>query len=56
MKKLHYYDYKEDNFQFASNEDREAVFEAWDDDIVLYYDEFGRVFNEGGQYIADIIY
>ena len=56
MKKLNYYDYEEGIFEFASNEDKEAYFECWDNDIILYYDEFGRVFTEVNKYIADIIY
>lgn len=50
MKKIYYYDVK----SYASEADERACNEAWDKEIELNVDEFGRVWNEGGQYIADV--
>ena len=50
MKKLNYYDVKEYN----TEADKKACNEAWDKEIELYVDEIGRVWSEGGQYIADV--
>lgn len=52
MKKLEYWNVKE----YASEEDRRACEKAWDNEIELKADEFGRVFDETGIYIADIVY
>ena len=50
MKKLNYWDIK----SYASKEDEKACNKCWDDEIKLYVDDFGRVWNEGGVYIADV--
>lgn len=52
MKKLEYWNVKE----YASEEDRRACEKSWDNEIELKTDKFGRVFDEGGTYIADIVY
>ena len=48
MKKLNYWNVKE----YASKEDEEA----WDREIELKVDEYGRVFDEADRYIADVVY
>lgn len=52
MKKLEYWNIK----GYASEEDKRACEEAWEKEIELKADEFGRVFDEAGTYIADIVY
>ena len=52
MKKLEYWNVKE----YASEEDKKACEKAQDKEIELEADEFGRVFDEAGTYIADIVY
>lgn len=52
MKKLEYWNVKE----YASEEDRRACEKSWDREIELKADKFGRVFDEAGIYIADIVY
>lgn len=48
---LEYWDIK----LFASKEDENACEEYWGMEIELYVDEYGCVWNEGGQYIANVI-
>ena len=48
MKKLNIYKYKG-----VTEADNEAILKAIKKEIELTIDEVGRVFNEGGQYIAD---
>ena len=50
MKKLNCYDVKE----YKTEADKKACNEAWGKEIELYVDEIGRVWNERGQYIADV--
>ena len=52
MKTLNYWNVKE----YKTEEDRAACEKAWDNEIELNVDENGRVYNEGGQYIADVEY
>jgi hypothetical protein fuD12_05778 len=52
MKTLNYWNVKE----YKTEEDRAACEKAWDNEIELVVDEYGRVYNEGGQYIADVVY
>ena len=52
MKKLNYWNVKE----YKSEEDRKACEDAWDKEIELFVDENGRVFDEGGIYVADVEY
>ena len=52
MKKLNYWNVKE----YKSEEDRAACEKAGDNEIELVVDQYGRVYNEGGQYIADVEY
>ena len=52
MKTLNYWNVKE----YKTEEDRVAREKAWDNEIELLVDEYGRVYNEGGQYIADVEY
>ena len=52
MKTLNYWNVKE----YKTEEDKVACEKAWDNEIVLKIDEYGRVYNEGGQYIADVEY
>lgn len=51
MKKLNYYDVK----SYASEADEKACEKCWNKEIELNVDEYGRVFNEEGQYIADVV-
>lgn len=48
--------YIEENLEWQpiSDEDYFAIAEAVDNEIDMNVDEMGRVWNEGGQYIADI--
>lgn len=44
-----------DNLIPATEADEKAINEALVNDIELTIDEMNRVFNEGGQYIADLV-
>ncbi len=48
LKKLNIY-----NHTGATEQDNKAILEAVEAGIELTIDELGRVWNEGGQYIAD---
>ena len=48
MKKLNIFNYKG-----VTESDNRAILEAVDKEIELTVDELGRVYNEGGIYIAD---
>ena len=48
LKKLNIY-----NHTGATEADNKAILEAVDAGIELTIDELGRVYNEGGEYIAD---
>lgn len=52
MKTLNYWNVKE----YKTEEDKIACEKAWDNEIELVVDKYGRVYNEGGQYIADVEY
>ena len=52
MKKLNYYNAK----SFKSAEDERICNEMWDNEIELVVDEYGRVYDENGKYIADVEY
>lgn len=52
MKTLNYWNVKE----YKTEEDKIACEKAWNNEIELKIDEYGRVYNEGGQYIADVEY
>lgn len=52
MKKLNYWNVKE----YKTESDRKACEDAWDREIELKVDDYGRVFDEGGIYIADVEY
>lgn len=39
--------------QGITEQDNKVITEQWQQEIELFIDEFGRVYNEGGQYIAD---
>lgn len=54
MKKLSYVDYMNDEFDLVSQEDEKKCLECWNNGVELTVDDFGRVFNEAGVYIADI--
>jgi len=41
------------NYLGVTENDNKAILEAIDNEIELEIDEVGRVWNEGGQYIAD---
>ncbi|MFY9174034.1 MAG: hypothetical protein WAO24_01635 [Peptococcia bacterium] len=47
-KKLNIY-----NYLGVTENDNKAILEAIENEIELEIDEVGRVYNEGGQYIAD---
>lgn len=53
--KITYSMFMNDEFYFVSEEDKKVCFDSWDKEIELTADDFGRVFNEAGTYIADII-
>ena len=52
MKTLNYWNVKE----YKTEEDKTACEQAWDDEIELAIDENGKVYNEAGQYVADVEY
>ena len=52
MKTLNYWNVK----NYKTEEDRAACEKAWDEEIELKIDEYGRVFNESGRYIANVEY
>ena len=54
MKKLNYGDYMNDEFNFSSQEDERKCLDCWGQGIELSVDDFGRVYNEAGTYIADV--
>lgn len=47
-------DFMNDEFEFVSKEDEEACLVCWREKNQLTVDEYGRVFNEGGIWIANI--
>ena len=51
MKKLNYWNVKE----YKNKKDEKACNEAWDNEIELVVDEIGRVWDEAGKYIADVV-
>lgn len=54
MKKITWGDYMEGKIIFTSKEDEKACVEHWKNNNELTVDEYGRVYNEGNQYVADI--
>ncbi|WP_187105718.1 hypothetical protein [Fusobacterium necrophorum] len=54
MKKLDYGKYMEGEISFLTKADEEACLQHWNDQNELTVDEFGRVFNEAGIWIASI--
>ena len=52
MKALNYWNVKE----YKTEEDKNACKKAWDNEIELVVDEYGRVYDEAGKYIADVEY
>ena len=56
MKEITFADYMGDHFEFASVEDKKKVFECWEREMETKVDEFGRVFNQAGTYIADVVF
>lgn len=54
MKKLNYADFMEGNITIKK-EDQEKVLECFDNEIELTYDEYNRVYDEAGNWIADLI-
>ncbi|EGR53923.1 MULTISPECIES: hypothetical protein [Fusobacterium] len=54
MERLDYADYMEGEIVFNSKADEEACLQCWNEQNELSVDEYGRVYNEGGIYIADI--
>ena len=53
MKKLNYADYMEGNL-VIKKEDLDKVLENFNDGIEMTYDEYNRIFDEVGNYIADL--
>ena len=51
-KKFDYYNAK----KFGSEKDERICNEMWDKEINLEIDEYGRVYDESGRYIADAEY
>ena len=54
LKSLNYADYMEGIIKIKK-EDEETVLENFNEKIEMKYDEVGRVFDEAGTYIADLI-
>ncbi|EFS20863.1 hypothetical protein FSBG_00360 [Fusobacterium gonidiaformans 3-1-5R] len=54
MEKLDYGDYMDGEIVFNSKADEKACLQCWNEGIEIRVDEYGRVYNEGGIYIADI--
>lgn len=54
MKKLNYADYMSGDVTIKE-EDIKKVEECFNEDIEMTYDEYNRVFDEAGNYIADLI-
>lgn len=54
MNILNYGDYMEGEISFLSKADEEACLQCWNEKNELTVDEFGRVFNEAGVWIANI--
>lgn len=52
MKTLNYWNVK----SYATKEDQTTCEQAWDKEIELRVDEYGRVYDESGRYIADAEY
>ena len=52
MKTLNYWNVKE----YKTWGDKKACEQAWGNEIELVVDEYGRVYNEAGKYIADVEY
>ena len=52
MKTLNYWNVK----SYATKEDQAACEQAWDKEIELRVDEYGRVYDESDRYIADVEY
>lgn len=53
MKKLYWYQVENEDV-VIKEEDKNIVMKHFEDEVELFYDNY-RVYNEGGQYIADII-
>ena len=43
------------NYRGTTEQDNKIIMEAVNNEIELSIDEFGRVYNEGGIYIADAV-
>lgn len=56
MKKLNYANFMNDEFRFISKEDEVECMQHWAENNELTVDEFGRVFNEGGEYVCDVVF
>ena len=54
-KKITYAMYMNNEFDFYTIEDMNECFENWDNNIELFSDDIGRVFNNNNVYVADII-
>lgn len=54
--KLDHGKYMEGEIEFVSKADEEACVQCWNESIEMTVDEYGRVFNEGGQYVADVVF
>lgn len=54
MKSLSYGHYMDGEIVFNSRADEEACLQCWNEDIEMKADEYGRVFNEAGIWIANI--
>lgn len=53
-KKLTWGDYQEGRIKFMLKEDEKRCIKHLKNNNELSVDEFGRVYNEGGEYIADV--
>lgn len=54
MKKLDYGKYMEGEISFFTKAGEEACLQCWNEGIEMGVDEYGRVFNEAGIWIASI--
>lgn len=54
MKKISWADFMAGEFIFLEASDEKRCIQFWEDDNELTVDDYGRVYNEGGQYVADV--
>lgn len=55
LKQITYAMYMNNEFKFYTEEDKNECFIYWDNNIELFTDNIGRVFDNNNVYVADII-